>query len=110
MSDASDMAAYNAAVTAAAVLYQAYVDNLAAGAKYKIVFCPGNINGTALATGEIPNFGATASAAGLDQEIVVVGKVTATTNMLYNINGRELGRIPLFWKLAASGSDSLAEA
>jgi hypothetical protein len=101
----------NAASTALAVALQDYLDGLAAGTKVIFTFAPLNANGTALDTGDFPcGFGTAGSAANFNQYIYTIKKVNSSDNMLYCLDGmaKELGCIPLFWKITASGSTSLA--
>jgi len=107
----------NAASKALAVAFQDYVDGLAAGTVIKIVFVPGNLNGVAL-SGSSPNqdfpagFLTTDTAEKCDRYYHVIGKANdAAANMIYSVNGMEsMGRLPLFWKIAAANSESLADA
>lgn len=100
----------NAATTALAVAWDDYLNDLNAGTKLKIIFCPGNINGVDLATGEIPRFGTANTGERLDRYVHTIKKSTDAVSNLYSINGLELGRVPLFWKVAAVTSESLAES
>jgi hypothetical protein len=103
--------AVNAAQTATAVALQDLLDGLAAGTKVRFIFGPSNVNGTQLSTGDFPGgFGAAGSAANFTTYTYTVKVANSTANMVYALQEIEkaLGYVPLFWKVAASNSNSLA--
>jgi len=102
----------NAASKALAVALQDYLDGLNAGTVVKFVPVPGWINGVALDTGDFPKgFGTAGDATRLVRVSYTIRKNSdAAANMIYDFPGVELGRWPLFWKIVASGSESLADS
>jgi hypothetical protein len=103
----------NAASKALAVAMQDYLDGLNAGVVVKFIPVPGNLNGTALNSGDFPvGFGTGDVANGLAVYYHTIRKTnTAADNMIYSIDGLpKLGYLPIYWKIAAANSMSLADA
>ena len=107
---ATTQAQLNAGAKAFAVLWQDYLDNLAAGTKVCIHFAPSGMNGIPLVAGDFPTGFATDSDATRPEKYVyTIKKTNSTDNMIYFIDGLDtIGGIPLFFKVSV-GADTLAD-
>lgn len=103
---------FNAAVTALLLLWQDYLDSLAAGTVVKIYPHPSGFNGTALNTGASPSsaFNATGDGTGQTRVGYTIKKANSTDNMIYELPGVELGRVPLFFKVNSGATESIADS
>lgn len=107
---ATTQAQLNAGAKAFAVLWQDYLDSLAAGTKVNIYFAPSSMNGEALVAGDFPaEFATGGDATKCTKFVYTIKKTNSTDNMIYFLNGVNIGGIPLFFKVAA-GADTLADA
>ena len=107
---------FNAATTAYMVLWQDYLDSLTlsapVGGRVRIYFPPSGYNRIALDTGAFPHagFNATGTGDGCLKYVYQIPLASSTTNMIYEIPGLELGRVPLFFKVATGTTDAIADS